>query len=324
MSKGFVHRLRMLHQLQRTVLEPDEIAAAFLTVTDIYDLNARLYRDLKVLMYRGQLETIQFPRVIAQYSPFFKLYSSFVNDFEDSSKAIVAFRANRPAFDQFMELSEKCEGKLIQDLMILPVQRIPRYVMLLQGIVKLTKPGDPSLSELEHVTAQISAVADAINQRLHEQEARQKVLTIQQSLESELSLVTPTRLFIKEGLLKKRYNKTTMRLSHYKNYWFILFNDALLYTTVPKSNGSIASHKYLLPLDGMEVTDVSDGSRKKDGVEETNMFEISQGSVKTFMVAAETFEGKQEWMLALAAAITKVDVNKSSYSLARQATQQTL
>lgn len=259
---------------------------------------------------------------------FCKLYSSFVWEYEDAINTIASLRASKPAFAQFLELSEKCEGVTIQELMSLPMRRIPQYLALLQRMIETKSPDDIELPDLKKIVDDITAVNDLISRRFHEREARLKVFSIQQSLDLPsspqssssassppsatkrgkqqlLQLVTPTRLFLKEGVLKKRYNKTTMRFSHYKCYCFFLFNDALLYTTKPNANG-LMSHKYLLPLEGMTVTDVADGSLK--GVDEDNVFEISQHRVKTFLVSADSAEHKREWIQAIKAAIAKLHV----------------
>ena len=83
---------------------------------------------------------------------------SYVNNYEESAKLILATREKSKEFDAFLTVSEKCEGHSIFDLLISPVQRVPvsatclqarislillpmlqRYILLLKALLKVTR-----------------------------------------------------------------------------------------------------------------------------------------------------------------------------------------
>lgn len=70
-----------------------------------------------------------------------------------------------------------------------------------------------------------------------------------------------------------------------------LFNDLLIYTTVPNARG-FCKCKYSLPLHDMELADVSNTDKV------AHAFEI-KGSVKSFVVMASSAADKLAWMTAI-------------------------
>lgn len=52
----------------------------------------------------------------------------------------------------------------LNDLLINPIQRIPRYVLLLTDILKITLPEDPLHEELREATVKMSKMASYINE----------------------------------------------------------------------------------------------------------------------------------------------------------------
>lgn len=308
-SHGFVKRLQVRNDVEslKTYLTPKEITRVFLNILDIYDLNHRLYRDLKKIMHAGRLLTSDLPKLLHSYTPFFRLYQSFVTEYEKAMKFMAEMKVTRPFFTSFMELNEAVEGKKISDLMIQPVQRIPRYLLLLKGIVKLTGPDDPTLPDLRRALQQMESMAKQINHSFEEVEARSRVLEVQKCLEDDLILVTTSRLHIKDGPLRKRFNHTTLKMKTDKKYWFFLFNDMLLYTSVPKKDGK-CKLKYLLSLHQLSVHDIADQSQDKL----TNIIEIKH-TIKSFFVVADSAEEKATWLEAFREALKQLVARQDSF-----------
>jgi len=68
-------------------------------------------------------------------------------------------------------------------LLITPVQRIPRYKMLLEELIKSTPEGHPDKTNLESALKEIESVAWHINEQLREHEEGLLLLNIQNSLQ---------------------------------------------------------------------------------------------------------------------------------------------
>jgi len=199
--------------------------------------------------------------------------------------------------------------------LITPIQRIPRYLLLLRGVLKLTADEDPMRSDLKVALDQFDHIANDINESFRRKEARLRVIEVQEHLEGGKNLVTPTRYHLKDGCLRKM-NKSALSLSTFKKCWFFLFNDLLIWTTIPNSKGN-CKLKYMLELMDMTVKDVADNIAKNK--EYVHMFEI-QTKAKSFRVGCSAENDKKEWMDLLNEHI--VNVHKNAATLQRQKPQQ--
>ena len=76
----------------------------------------------------------------------------------------------RIIFQQFIRATnikvEKLYGKIadLESFLILPVQRIPRYMLLLDALLKFTPPDHPDFNNLTEAIAKVKSVADHLNQ----------------------------------------------------------------------------------------------------------------------------------------------------------------
>ena len=70
-------------------------------------------------------------------------------------------------------------------LLITPVQRVPRYKLLLDDVIKATPRFHPDRANLEEARTQIDAVAWYINDQIKEHENNQLMISIQKSLQGE-------------------------------------------------------------------------------------------------------------------------------------------
>jgi len=114
--------------------------------------------------------------------------------------------------------------------LILPVQRIPRYELLLREYVKNTPEGHPEREVLLSAFAKIQKIAQHINESKRRVENMSKVLAIQNKIEGNMDvpLLAPHRRLIKEGNVDVQ---RTGLLGHtYRKRIIFLFNDSFLTT----------------------------------------------------------------------------------------------
>jgi len=108
-------------------------------------------------------------------------------------------------------------------------------------------------------------------------------------------------------------NKSALALSQFKKCWFFLFNDLLVWTTIPNSKG-YCKLKYMLELIDMEIKDVADNPTKnKDFV---MMFDIKTKE-KSFRVGCHSETDKKEWIQLLHEHIVNVHKNAATLKHAR-------
>lgn len=138
-------------------------------------------------------------------------------------------------------------GQTLQSLLILPIQRVPRYQLLLKELIKRTEIYDnlhPDLYNLKNAYEQICEVNERMNERMKEFERHQRVAEIENRFGRNIvreklggeSLVTPSRYYIYDSecndgcIIKHDKHGNTLVIALY------LFNDCLIYGYFPDKN----------------------------------------------------------------------------------------
>lgn len=104
--------------------------------------------------------------------------------------------------------------------MILPIQRVPRYEMLLRELVKHTANNHPDLQVIKDSLAEISNIAGRINEGKRKFENLQKVGRIHGYAE----LVQPDRFLVCELLLGNENKRKKTRNRNTRTHTFELVN----------------------------------------------------------------------------------------------------
>eukprot|EP01132_Coremiostelium_polycephalum_P009646 gene9646-11828_t len=137
-------------------------------------------------------------------SPYLKLYTQYINNFNHASSTLAEYK------------------KDFLDLQIQPVQRIPRYKLLLTELLQHTPEIHKDYENIKLALKEIQNVASSINESKRNAEGMEKIVLIQSQLTKSFEIVQPFRRYIKEGpiLFEKR--------GVLKERYLFLFNDALL------------------------------------------------------------------------------------------------
>jgi hypothetical protein len=73
-------------------------------------------------------------------------------------------------WDDFAARSKRLKGQSLQSVLIMPIQRVPRYKLLLAELDKKLPVDDPAKTDLKTALSQISTVCTQINQALRQHE----------------------------------------------------------------------------------------------------------------------------------------------------------
>ncbi|XP_013402225.1 rho guanine nucleotide exchange factor 39 [Lingula anatina] len=208
--------------LTESQLVPKHVQATiFSNIRNIIEVNKELLE---------QLETTSIGDAFLSLAPFLKLYSMYANNHEHALGTLLEWEQKKPEFSAFRRAQEEeseVMGLKFNALLITPVQRIPRYKLLLEDLLENTPPEDDDYKALKDAAIMIAGVAAHINEHIKEHDNFQKMLAIQNNLTGNTAprIVAPGRRFIKDGMLKKV--SRTGGSSHER--MFFLFSDMLLY-----------------------------------------------------------------------------------------------
>ncbi|KAF8361782.1 tag-52 [Pristionchus pacificus] len=140
-----------------------------------------------------------------ELTPYLKLYSSYAAHYGRTQDAIVSLSGNLK-FRSFIEkLESNSMGHTLTSLLVMPIQRIPRYVLLLKRLQEATDRQDEKES-LEKVLHEVEEIAEYMQICIRDYENVQKLLEIQDKITIPGGIVIPGRRFIYEGTLFHRVN----------------------------------------------------------------------------------------------------------------------
>merc|ERR1719206_737987 len=216
----------------------------------------------------------------------------------DAQLAIMSRYAANSKMSKFQSSARKHVNNLgLADLIILPVQRVPRYKLLLQEIVKRTDNRHPDYDGLQRALDLINRVNVDNNGFLKTLDAKMKVLAVESEMERAPSLSTPSRRYLFSGPLWKIKGNGKM-----ERELFFLFNDCLVYAT-PKSFGKKCLFKMRIPIDAAFAC-----KKVKNTKQYKNVFAV-YSSLESFMVSTK---GDEKLRVTWLEWLTKCVINARS------------
>ncbi|XP_017043465.1 kalirin [Drosophila ficusphila] len=230
-EKSYLEQLELLMNFfvrplkEQAIIDCSNHTLLFGQIEMIHNLNGEFLRELE-----ANMENVA--HAFLKMAPFFKLYSVYAFDYRGALFIIQDLISKNPVFRKFLEQTEsrpEVQRKL-NSLMIVPIQRIPRYKLLLEQVLLYTSPADADYKLLKESVKEIEATASHINTCVEEQEITQYLIHLQNSLVNRTpNIVKPSRRVIKEGVLQKITHKGT----EIKRYC-VLMSDIFMYCKMIK------------------------------------------------------------------------------------------
>lgn len=279
------------------ILSDKEISAVFSNIETILLLNTRLLGDLEVHMkYEAPRQLIG--GLFLEFAPYFKMYSNYVKDNETSSRLVAKLLANNKKFSDFCDAASRetrSKGLTLSSLLIMPIQRIPRYRLLLEQLVRVTPTSYNDYLDLSRASQLLNGIASYINLEVQAQENRNQIRDIDERFSTEEAFLSPGRFFIKGGELAKR-SRTSSTM-----YTFYLFNNLLAYASkklVGRGLTLVAS----IPIDSSfsahELDDTSFKEINSKGLERDKVFAVTS-SMSSFVCMCTSADEQKEWLAAM-------------------------
>ncbi|XP_066987803.1 FYVE, RhoGEF and PH domain-containing protein 4-like isoform X4 [Macrobrachium rosenbergii] len=249
--------------------------------------------------------------IMKSFAPFLKMYTEYVRNFDNAMTLINQWQSKCPRFAAIMDeihSMEACANLTLQHHMLSPVQRIPRYEMLIRDYLKKLPEDSPDRHDTEKALQLVSMAANHANDAMKKIDKFEKLLEIQESLGGAVDLVSPTRELVKEG----KIIKISARSGDHQERYVFLLTDLLLLCSPRLMGGRVMSGpQYRLRakynVDNLQVLE-------GDNLETANTFYIRDNN-KSVELYTQTKEEKELWLEALFQAIHETYQRKSSLKL---------
>ncbi|XP_048463795.1 FYVE, RhoGEF and PH domain-containing protein 4 [Rhincodon typus] len=301
-EKSYVSRLHLLDQVfcaklldeanSKGSFPAEVVTKIFSNISSIYTFhNQFLLPELETRMNLWN-STPQIGDILQKLAPFLKMYGEYVKNFEKAMGLLKTWMGRSPQFKAIVEEIQKqeiCGSLTIQHHMLEPVQRIPRYELLLKDYLKKLPQDSLDRKDAEKSLEIISTAATHSDAAIRMMEKMKKLIDVYEMLGGEEEdIVNPSNELIKEGQILKLAARNT---SSQERYLFLL-NNMLLYC-VPKF--SLVFTRYSvrtkIGIEGMKVIE----THNKDY---PNTFQVS-GKERTLELQASSDQDKEEWIKAL-------------------------
>jgi hypothetical protein len=277
------------------IVTRQHIDKLFLNIEDICEQTDKLLYALEGRMQRFQVAT-RVGDIFVQLVPSLALYSVYNAGYPESQSTYRSLSSNRK-FAAFMDAQRMLaadQSKLdFISLSIMPIQRVPRYRMLLGELHKYTAPDHPDYAPLASALRDVAKLADDINESIRAAESDEHVRQLQRKLVGlDFPLLQPGRVFVREGVLDKVCKKDV------KPRHFYLFNDMLLYAN--DTMGQLRLSKVFPIAEGLSI---GESTRER-------AFQIITPK-KSFLVIAADNHKRADWIRALQSVVKRDAARKA-------------
>lgn len=216
-------------------------------------MSQQLLATFQALQKQDELE-FTVGRVFHDFVPVLKFYTAYATSYRSAitkHHELVSSSQQYALFCASCASHADCSRGDLASYMILGVQRVPRYKLLLEGLLKTyekeqeikqsiaaSKEGSEStellgyVEQMKQALQEVSTIANVINAGVDDYERREKVLAVQNQFSGPGTdeLVKPHRFVVSDTtFLSKMKSKAGKFTKTYKPTRFVLFNDLLLY-----------------------------------------------------------------------------------------------
>ncbi|KAJ8392019.1 hypothetical protein AAFF_G00083290 [Aldrovandia affinis] len=298
-EQAYVTRLHLLDQVFYTTLMEEAgrgtfpvevVKSIFSNISSIHTFHSQfLLPDLETRMSQWT-STPRIGDILQKLTPFLKMYAEYVKNFDKAMELLKQWTGRSIQFKSIIrdiQSQPECGSLTLQHHMLEPVQRVPRYEMLLKDYLKKLPQDDSDRPDAEKSLEIIAMAATHSNSAIRKSENLKKLLEIYEMLGEEEDIVNASNEFIKEGHILKLAARNASAMERY----LFLFNNMLLYC-VPKF--SLVGQKFTvrtrIGIEGMKVLETSNE-------EYPHTFQVS-GKERTLELQASSDKDKEGWIKA--------------------------
>jgi len=293
LEKVYMVPLRMVaDQPKGAIFKHEDLDAVFLNMDVIVKVNSDFLEQLEA-------DDSNYGQVLTQFAKKFRgCYTRYVNNYDSAEAHLNKLKKSDKEKHRYLEVCKShpdAGGLDVRSFLIQPVQRVPRYRMLLEDLLAHTDAGHADEGPLKEALEKVREVAMHINEEKRNIEQVEKLrglmprFTTKDANAMEKDLVRYDRTFLREGELVK------VRLAHKQRRTLFLFNDLLIYA-MGSTKGFVLKGKIALD-NGARVELLPDTEHLQ------NAFALVDQAGKGYTWVGDSKEHTLEWFEAITAAI---------------------
>lgn len=312
-EENYVRVLRLIDQVFQFKIDqenrahpmfpPETVQHMFSNIKSIYKFhNDFLLPQLQQRMENWETDS-RIGDIMKNFAPFLKMYTEYVKNFDYAMNLIQSLQVKIPRFaaviNEIQKLDE-CAKLSLPHHMLSPIQRLPRYELLLKDYLKNLTEESADYEDTKKALELVSTAANHTNDAMKKIDKFKKLLEIQENIYDTTDLVSATRELVKEG----RIVKISARSGDHQDRYLFLFSDLLLLCSMRLIPGPLYRLRAKFLIENLNVIE-------GDNLETANSFYIRDAdkSVELYTHAAEE---KAAWLEALCETMQEMMKRKAS------------
>lgn len=162
-------------------LTAEQVAALFPNCLDmVLNFNKELYTQLDKAILQEN-DTGKIGAIFIRLIPFLKMYNEYSSDYQNALNTFNRLVKENPLFKPELD---KCRANsrsklTFEDLLIMPIQRVPRYSLLLNDLLDKTIPSHGDHKDIQAALNQVLAVAKLINESVRKSDNAKKIAALE-------------------------------------------------------------------------------------------------------------------------------------------------
>lgn len=188
---------------EKKFLTKDEESTIFSTLETIAEFSQNLYNILSGVYNNNFIRyKTKIADLILNLMPYFKVYTPYFNNFEHSRQFLEKIRKNSKiaAWLNENELKPQLENLDLASLLIKPIQRLPKYVLLFKDLKKNTEENHPDYPNIVKALEKFEQINSEFNSQMKEYLRKIKIFELQQVFgnANKMQILEANREFLEE------------------------------------------------------------------------------------------------------------------------------
>ncbi|NXN99635.1 ARG39 factor, partial [Rhinopomastus cyanomelas] len=238
---------------------------------------------------------------LENFCPNLDLYGHYAENLEQANKTLKEQLRKNKSFRRFKKLQEtrpQFQGRKLEDLLPLPLQRLHQYKHFLRDLLENTRPNNTLHQQLARAMKSVSEVSWWVQDIINERENSLQLLRVQKLLKGQkMHILTPGRWYIREGWLLMVPSKG----KGLKRRLFFLFSDIFIATKpchpLHLLNSNKLACRAVYPLHQCRVDKVFGHTKSQGGLLSLSF------PHKTLLLMSSDQQDINDWYQSLTAAV---------------------
>jgi len=145
--------------------------------------------------------------IFINYASRFDIYSSYVNNYDNAISELNKLKSQNKSFAKFLQNfsnDSRTRRLTIESILIMPVQRLPRYILLIKELSKHTWPRHGDYNNLINALQAMESIVSKINRQKRLSDSSLKLNQISTIVKGSVAFTEKAEVYFGEGVLQTK------------------------------------------------------------------------------------------------------------------------